>query len=133
MPTWLLKTEPSDYSIADLQADGTTIWDGVSNALALKNLRCIKAGDGLLIYHTGTEKAIVGSAVAKSDAAARHDDLKDVVVEIKYKSTFSSVLSLAEMKADKAFEGWDLLRLPRLSVMSVPDKILAVIQNRCGR
>lgn len=132
MPTWLLKTEPSDYSLADLRADGTTFWDGVSNALALKNLRCIKAGDLLLIYHTGTEKAIVGSAVAKSDAANRQGDPKDVVVEIKYKSAFSTVLSLADMKADKAFEGWDLLRLPRLSVMPVPDKILSVIQRRCG-
>ncbi len=129
MSTWLLKTEPSSYSLADLKSDGQTLWDGVSNALALKNLRCIKKGDLLLIYHTGGEKAIVGSAVAKSDAVARNGDTKDVVVEIQYDTTFPGSLTLAHMKADPVFEGWDLLRLPRLSVMPVPARIAAVIKH----
>lgn len=132
MATWLLKTEPSDYSIADLQSDGKTQWDGVSNALALKNLRGIKKGDLLLIYHTGGEKAIVGSATAISNAAARPGDPKDVVVEIKYHSIFPRQLTLSDMKADTAFAGWDLLRLPRLSVMPVPQNILVAVRNRCG-
>jgi len=133
MATWLLKTEPSDYSLADLQSDGKTQWDGVSNALALKNLRRIKKGDVLLIYHTGAEKAIVGSAVAHSDAVVRPSDPKDVTIEIQYKNTFPRRLTLADMKADKAFAGWELLRLPRLSVMPVPEKVLAAINNRtCG-
>lgn len=132
MSTWLLKTEPSSYSLADLKSDGQTLWDGVSNALALKNLRGIKKGDLLLIYHTGGEKAIVGSAVAKSDAVARNGNAKDVVVEIQYDTTFPVSLTLAHMKADPVFEGWDLLRLPRLSVMPVPAKMAAVIKHRCG-
>ncbi len=130
MAVWLLKTEPSDYSIDDLKADGKTIWDGVANALALKHLRQIRAGDRLLIYHTGNVKAIVGSAVAVSDAVPRKGDLKDIVVEIQYDRTWSKIVPLADMKADKSFEGWDLLRLPRLSVMPVRAAILKALEKR---
>ncbi|MGC8559342.1 MAG: EVE domain-containing protein [Phycisphaerae bacterium] len=130
MAAWLLKTEPSDYSIDDLKADGKTIWDGVANALALKHLRNIRAGDRLLIYHTGNVKAIVGSAVAVSDAAPRKGDSKDVVVEIRYDCTWPNTVSLADMKDDKAFDGWELLRLPRLSVMPVPPAVLTALETR---
>ncbi len=130
MAVWLLKTEPSDYSIDDLKADGKTIWDGVANALALKHLRQIHAGDRLLIYHTGNVKAIVGSAVAVSDAVPRKGDPKDIVVEIQYDRTWSKIVPLPDMKGDKSFEGWDLLRLPRLSVMPVPAAILKALEKR---
>jgi predicted RNA-binding protein with PUA-like domain len=130
MAVWLLKTEPSDYSIDNLKADGKTIWDGVANALALKHLRQIHAGDRLLIYHTGNVKAIVGSAVAVSDAVPRKGDPKDIVVEIQYDRTWSKIVPLPDMKGDKSFEGWDLLRLPRLSVMPVPAAILKALEKR---
>lgn len=130
MAVWLLKTEPSDYSIDDLQADGKTIWDGVANALALKHLRQIHTGDRLLIYHTGNVKAIVGSAVAVSDAVPRKGDPKDIVVEIQYDRTWSKIVPLADMKGDKSFEGWDLLRLPRLSVMPVPAAVQTALKKR---
>lgn len=130
MAIWLLKTEPSDYSIDDLKADGKTVWDGVANALALKHLRQIRAGDRLLIYHTGNVKAIVGSAVALTDAVPRKGDPNDIVVEIQYDRTWSKIVPLADMKADKSFEGWDLLRLPRLSVMPVSAAILTALEKR---
>ena len=130
MAVWLLKTEPSDYSIDDLKADGKTVWDGVANALALKNLRNVRAGDRLLIYHTGNIKAIVGSAVALTDAAPRKGNPKDVIVEIHYDRTWPRAVPLVEMKGDKAFDGWELLRLPRLSVMPVPPGVLTALEKR---
>ena len=67
MARWLLKTEPTDYSYADLERDKRTVWDGVSNNLALKNLRAVKKGDKVLIYHTGDERHLVGTATVVSD------------------------------------------------------------------
>lgn len=129
MNAWLLKTEPSEYSLDDLQSDGRTLWDGVANAMALKFLRQISAGDQLLIYHTGSEKAVVGIATATADAVTRSSDPGDVAVEIQFDRRLPRPVSLAEMKADKAFHGWELLRLPRLSVMPVPAPILAAIKK----
>ena len=127
MNAWLLKTEPSEYSLDDLQSDGRTLWDGVANATALKFLRQISAGDQLLIYHTGSEKAVVGTATAVADATTRGSDPRDVVVEIQFDRRLPRPVSLAEMKADKVFHGWELLRLPRLSVMPVPPVILKAL------
>ncbi len=118
---WLLKTEPSDYSYANLKRDGKTVWDGVSNNLALKHLRNIKAGDLAFLYHTGKERALVGIAEVISDPYPdpSKSDAKLVVVDVKAKEELPQIVSLAEVKADSAFSDVPLVRLPRLSVMPV--------------
>lgn len=111
---WILKTEPSTYSYADLQREGTAVWDGVKNPLALKHLRAMQAGDQVLIYHTGDEKAVVG--LAKVVAG----DPKLGLVKLKAERPVSRPVTLAEIKADKAFADLALVRMGRLSVVPVP-------------
>lgn len=121
---YLLKTEPNDYNIAQLERDLTCVWDGVENALALKHLRTIQPGNRCFIYHTGKEKQIVGLGEAISDPY----QVKGAwVIDLKFIERYTQTLSLAQMKADKAFEKFDLLRLPRLSVMPVPDLLAQAI------
>src|SRR5438445_3340507 len=85
MAYWLFKQEPGCYSYADLERDQTTIWDGVTNSLARRNLRQVKPGDRILFYHTGKEKAVVGEmrAVSDPDSDPKSDDPKSVVVEVR--------------------------------------------------
>ncbi len=118
---WLLKTEPSDYSYADLNRDGKTVWDGVSNNLALKHLRNMKAGDLAFLYHTGKERALVGIAEVISDPYPdpSRNDTRLVVVDVKAEEELPQRVSLAEVKADSEFSDFLLVRLPRLSVMPV--------------
>ena len=119
MAYFLLKTEPSTYSFADLQRDKRTVWDGVSNPVALKNLATIKKGDTLIVYHTGDEKQAVGLAVAASDAYPdpKLDDPKRFVVDLKPDRKLATPVTLAQVKADAVLKGNDLARLPRLSVI----------------
>jgi predicted RNA-binding protein with PUA-like domain len=118
---WLLKTEPSDYSYADLDRDGQTVWDGVSNNLALKHLRNIKTGDLAFFYHTGKERALVGIAEVISDPYPdpKKSEAKLAVVDVKAREELPQSVSLAEVKADSEFSDFLLVRLPRLSVMPV--------------
>jgi len=118
---WLFKTEPSEYSFSDLERDQKTVWEGVTNNLALKHLREIRLGDEILIYHSGDEKAIVGMAEAVSDVYPnpRENDEKLVVVNLKPKRRLSRPLTLGEIKVVEALMDFDLIRLPRLSVMPV--------------
>jgi len=120
---WLLKTEPSAYSFDDLVKAKTGTWDGVSNAVALKHIRSMSKGDQAIIYHTGSEKACVGLATIASDPYAdpKEKDPKLVVVDLKSGKRLAHPVSLATIKADKVFAGWDLLRIGRLSVVPVPD------------
>lgn len=111
---YLLKTEPSTYSFADLQRDKITIWDGVSNPVALKNLRAMKAGDRLVIYHTGDEKSAVGTASVTSVDLA---DAKSPQVKIKAGRAIAKPVTLAEAKAHKLFADSPLARQGRLSVV----------------
>lgn len=113
MPHWLLKTEPSTYSIADLQREKRTRWDGVKNAAALINLRKMTVGDQVFVYHTGSEKAIVG--VARVFVA----DPKDGVITLEYERTLPHPVTLAAIKADPAFKDLALVRISRLSAMPV--------------
>jgi predicted RNA-binding protein with PUA-like domain len=111
---YLLKTEPSTYSFADLQRDKTTIWDGVSNPVALKNLRGMKPGERLVIYHTGDEKSAVGTAAVVSVDAS---DLKNPQVKIKVGRANAKPVTLAEAKANQLFAESPLARQGRLSVV----------------
>jgi predicted RNA-binding protein with PUA-like domain len=128
---WLLKTEPDAYSWDDLAKDKKTRWDGVTNALALKHIRTIKKGDLALIYHTGDERAAVGIAQITSDPYAdpAAGDEKIVVFDLKPKRKLPRPVTLAEFKADKAFAGWDLLRIGRLSVVPVPPALWERIEE----
>lgn len=128
---YLLKTEPEDYSIDDLKRDGETIWDGVKNNLALQNLRKIQKGDQCFIYHTGKEKQIVGLATAFSNPfVPEGENASHSVFKLKFSKKYPIPLSLQEMKSDSLFNGFDLIRLPRLSVMQVPDPYLKEIISR---
>ena len=111
---YLLKTEPSTYSFADLQREQTTIWDGVSNPVALKHLREMKPGERLVIYHTGNEKSAVGTASVVSVDAS---DPKNPRVKIKAGKPVPKPLSLADIKANKFFSDSPLVRQGRLSVV----------------
>lgn len=119
MARFLVKTEPSTYSFADLQRDKKTVWDGVKNPVALKNLAMIKKGDTVVVYHTGDEKQAVGLAIAASDAYPdpKLDDPKIVVVDLKPDRKLKTPVTLAQVKADAVLKGNDLARLPRLSVI----------------
>jgi predicted RNA-binding protein with PUA-like domain len=122
MALWLLKTEPSTYSYDDLAREKKTTWDGITNATALKHIRTMKKGDSALIYHTGDERAVVGVAEIASNPYAdpKAKDEKLVVFDLKPKKKLAGPVSLDTIKADKTFEGWDLLRIGRLSVVPVP-------------
>jgi predicted RNA-binding protein with PUA-like domain len=111
---YLLKTEPTVYSFANLQKEGTTIWDGVTNPVAVRHLREMKSGERLLIYHTGDEKRVVGSATVVSVDAS---DAKNPQVKIKVGEPVANPKSLAEIKANRLFADSPLVRQGRLSVV----------------
>jgi predicted RNA-binding protein with PUA-like domain len=111
---YLLKTEPSEYSFADLQRDKVTEWDGVSNPVALKNISSMKPGDKLVIYETGDHKSAVGTAsVVSLDAS----DPKNPVLKIKAGKALANPVSLAQIKSNKLFADSPLVRIGRLSVV----------------
>jgi len=121
MNRWLLKTEPSAYSWATLADEGSTVWDGVRNALALRHLASVATGDEAIVYHTGDEKAAVGVARVTRGAYPdpKQKDPRLVVVELRPLRALPRPVPLAEMRANRKLAGFDLLRLPRLSVMPV--------------
>ncbi len=116
---WLLKTEPSSYGYGDLEREGRAAWDGVKNPVALANLRRMKEGDAVFIYHTGDEKAVVGTALvtrsAYPDPKAR--DPRLVVVELEPTGRLARAVTLAELRKQAVFAESPLIRQPRLSVV----------------
>ncbi len=118
---WIVKTEPSSYSWADLEREGRTVWDGVKNAQALIHLRAMREGDQVLVYHSGDEKALVGLArVARGPYPDPElDDPKLVVVELAAERTLARPVTLAAIKASGKFAELALVRQGRLSVMPV--------------
>ena len=120
---WLLKTEPSTYSFADLERDGSAVWDGVSNAVALKHLRLMKRGDLAFIYHTGAEKQIIGVAAVTGNAYPdpKENDSRLVVVDLKPQERLPRPVTLAEIKPCAEFRDFELVRIGRLSVMPVSE------------
>lgn len=118
---YLLKTEPSEYSFSDLQRDKETIWDGVSNPVALKNLRAMKPGEKLIIYETADVKSAVGSATVVSVDAS---DAKNPRIKIKADNALPRTVTLAEIKSQKIFADSPLVRQGRLSVVPLDEKQL---------
>src|SRR6267143_5480086 len=115
---YLLKTEPSEYSFADLQRDKVTVWDGVSNPTAVKNLREMQPGARLIIYETGDRKSAVGTATVVSVDAS---DPKNPAVEIKAGKPIAKPIALGEIKSNKLFKDSPLVRIGRLSVVPLTE------------
>ena len=116
---YLLKTEPTVYSFADLERDKSTIWDGVTNPAAVKNLRSMHKGEGLIIYHTGDERQAVGTATVESVDVS---DPKTPAVRIKVGKRIAKPVTLADIKAHKLFAGSPLVSQGRLSVAPLTDE-----------
>jgi predicted RNA-binding protein with PUA-like domain len=120
---WLVKEEPTNYSFDDLTRDGRTSWTGVRNPLAQKHLRTIRKGDRIFFYHTGNEKSVVGIARAAGNAYPDPADKtgKLYAVDVEPVKRLPAPVTLAAIKADKAFASFPLVRMARLSVMPVSD------------
>jgi len=123
---YLLKTEPGEYSFDDLRRDGRTTWEGITNPTAVKNLREMKAGQDLIIYHTGSERRAVGTAKVISVDAS---DPKVPIVEIKARGSLKEPVSLDEIKSCKLFRDSPLLKIGRLSVVPLTE---AQFEFLCG-
>lgn len=134
MAHWLFKTEPSEYSYADLARDKRVVWEGVSNNTALLHLRGVKKGDSVVLYHTGNEKAAVGLAEVTRGAYAdpKLGDPKRVVVDLKPVRVFERALPLAEFRNDPVLATTALVRITRLSVMPLTAAQYARVLERSG-
>ena len=135
---WLAKQEPEGprgYNFETLKKDKKTIWDGVHNNLALKHMREMKKGDLVLFYHTGGERQAVGimEIISKPYPNPKEENKRFIVVDVKYKKSLKRPITLDEMKKQKEFKNWELIRISRLSVMPVPkhiwDTIIDISQN----
>lgn len=140
MPTYLFKTEPSEYSFGDLARDKQSRWDGITNAQAINFLRDAKKGDEVLVYHTGDEKAVVGLASIARGAYADPNSPgldgqgrpKSIVVDIKAVKAAKSPVTLATIKGDKRFAEFLLVKNSRLSVMPVPPALDTLLRQMAG-
>ena len=125
MAAWLFKTEPTDYSLDDLERDGQTCWDGIGSNAALMHLRTAKPGEQCFIYHTGKEKAVVGIAKVASapyvDPKADND--KAAIVDVTFTKRLKRPVTLKEIKADPDLAQWELVRQSRLSVVPTPPEV----------
>lgn len=135
---WLVKQEPSGpraYNFETMKKDGTTVWDGVHNNLALKHMNNMKKNDLAFFYHTGDERRIMGviKIISKPYPNPEEDNDRFVIVDVKYQMSLKRPVTLDEIKKEKRFRSWDLLRISRLSVMPVPkdiwDLIIQMSQN----
>jgi predicted RNA-binding protein with PUA-like domain len=125
MSKWLLKTEPTVYSYSNLERDKKAIWDGVTSPGGLSNIRKIKKGDTVFIYHTGEEKQVMGIAEVTSDSYPdpKADNPRIVVFDLKPKKKLKNPVTLVQIKADKRFKDSKLVNEPRLSVQPIPDEM----------
>lgn len=130
MKYYLAKSEPSVYSIDDLERDGKTVWDGVTNAQAVRAIRGMKPGDRVFIYHSGDDKAVVGLAKVISDGRDDPKNPKSAVVDLEYEKRVDPPVTLAEIKASGMFGDWALVRQGRLSTMEAPPEFVAWVKGR---
>ena len=130
---WLVKEEPENYSYLQFLTDRTTVWAGVRNPVAQRNLREMKKGDRVFFYHTGKEKAIIGTATVSKTAYPDPKDNNLVVVELAAGKALKRPVTLAEVKADKRFATMPLVRIARLSVQQVTDEQWEMIAALAGK
>ncbi len=140
MTAFLLKSEPSTYSFDDLVRDKRTVWDGVTAPAALLHIRAAKKGDSALVYHSGDERRIVGTAVIATDAYEdpkrpgldKRSQPKFAVFDLKVGKRLAEPITLERIKGDARFKDFDLLRISRLSVMRVPEELDAILREWAG-
>jgi predicted RNA-binding protein with PUA-like domain len=135
MANWLVKSEPDTYSFDDLQKDGKTVWDGVRNNAAALHLKAMKVGDEVLFYHSGDSKAVVGVARVTREAFPDASDPagRFVAVELAAVRPVKRAVTLAEMKAEPALAGLEMIRQSRLSVSPVkPAEWAAILKMAAG-
>jgi len=134
MAHWLLKTEPSSYSLTDFESDGCTMWDGIRNAQALIYVRTMHNGDEVLIYHSGNHPAVVGTATIDGEPYPDPDenDPKLVVVDVCFRAALPTPVTLTSIKADPLFADMVLVRQPRLSIAPVSDEQWQRIMELAG-
>jgi predicted RNA-binding protein with PUA-like domain len=129
MKYFLAKTEPSVYSIDDLERDQQTVWDGVTNPQAVRAILNMKTGDRVFIYHSGGVSAIVGMAAVRSDGREDPKNPKSAIVDLAFALKLELPVTLAEIKQSGEFDDWALVRQGRLSTMEVPEKFVEWIHE----
>ena len=130
MNYFLAKTEPETYSIDDLEREQRTVWDGVTNAQAVRAIREMRSGDRVFIYHSGGVSSVVGMAVVRSESRDDPKNPKSAVVELEFAGRLEPPVTLAEIKQSGKFDDWALVRQGRLSTMAVPEKFVAWMRER---
>ncbi len=130
MTYYLAKSEPGTYSIDDLQRDQQTVWDGVTNAQAVRSILAMRPGDKVFFYHSGGVSSIVGLATVK--AAGRPDprNPKSAVADFAFAAKLDPPTTLADVKVSKLFDDWALVRQSRLSTMAAPESFVAWMRKR---
>jgi len=129
MAFWVLKTEPTTYSFDDLVREGTARWDGVTNPVALRNIKAMTKGDQVAIYHTGDEKTVVGFAAVASAPYADPKNEKLTVIDLKAGKKIAAPITLAAIRTMKEFAESPLVRQPRLSVIPVTPEQWKTLQS----
>ncbi len=130
MAYFLAKTDPASYSLADLERDKETVWDGVRNALALRAIKEMRPGDDVFIYHSQGDAAIVGLARVTSEPRPDSNDSKSWVVNLAFVRRLAQPVTLREIKESHLFDDWNLVRQSRLSTMSVPDNVITWLKEK---
>jgi predicted RNA-binding protein with PUA-like domain len=130
MNYFLAKTDPGTYSIDDLERDKRTVWDGVSNAQAVRAIRAMRPGDRVFIYHSGGQSSVVGISVVRSEPRDDPKNPKSAVVDLEFAGRLEPPVTLAEIKQSKKFDDWALVRQGRLSTMAAPEKFAAWMRER---
>jgi len=129
MNYFLAKSEPGTYSIDDLERDGKTAWDGVTNPQAVRAIRSMKPGDKVFIYHSGGVSAVVGVATVRSEPRDDPKNSRSAIVDLEFATRLEKPVSLAEIKQSRQFDDWALVRQGRLSTMAVPAKFVAWVRK----
>ena len=130
MNYFLAKTDPETYSIDDLERDKRTVWDGVSNAQAVRAIRAMRPGDRVFIYHSGGQSSVVGISVVRSEPRDDPKNPKSAVVDLEFAGRLEPPVTLTEIKQSKKFDDWALVRQGRLSTMAAPEKFAEWMRER---
>jgi predicted RNA-binding protein with PUA-like domain len=130
MNYFLAKTDPQTYSIDNLDRDRRTVWDGVTNAQAVRVIRQMRPRDRVFIYHSGGVSSLVGIAVVKSEPRDDPGNVRSAVVDLEFSGRIEPPITLAEIKQSAKFDDWALVRQARLSTMAVPQKFVEWVRSR---
>jgi predicted RNA-binding protein with PUA-like domain len=130
MKYFLAKSEPSVYSIDDLERDKQTVWDGVTNPQAVRAIRGMTKGDRVFIYHSGGVSAVVGLAAVRADGRDDPKNPKSAIADLAFLAKLDTPTTLAEIKQSGKFDDWALVRQGRLSTMEAPEKFVEWMRER---